>query len=159
VETDNAEAYELVLNEAIRASSRQQDALESLRTRAGVVLSGAAVASSLFGGQAFSAGHVGAFGWIAVVSFAGLGLALLVILWPRPEWQDAAAPSRVIESDIEGPRPLPVKLIRRDLSLHLEAVYAENQTLYERLARDFRFAAVLLNIEVLAWIGDLLTKA
>jgi hypothetical protein len=151
--------YELVHSEAVRASSRQQDALESLRTRAGVVLSGAAIASSLFGSQAVAGGRLSLFGWAAVASFVGLGLALLVILWPRPEWQDTATPSRIIEGAIEGPDPLSLRLILRDLALHMEAVYGENDILYDRLARYFRAAAVLLNVEVLAWIADLLSKA
>lgn len=96
---------------------------------------------------------------IAVASFAGLGLALVVLLWPRPEWKDTASPSRVIESAVEGTDPLPLNLIRRDIALHIESVYRENERLYERLAGYFRLAAILLDIEVLAWIGDLLSKA
>jgi hypothetical protein len=159
VEGDESRAYELVYSEAVRASSRQRDALESLRTRAGVVLSGAAITSSLFGGQAVGAGRLGPFGWIAVACFAGLGLSLLVILWPRPEWQGTPLPSRVIATDIEGPDPLPLKLIWRDLALHVESVYRATDAVYERLARSFRLATILLNVEVLMWIGDLVTKA
>jgi hypothetical protein len=159
VDDDDAGAYELVYAEAVRASSRQQDAFESLRTRAGVVLSGAAIASSLVGGRAVGSGRIGPAGWIAVTCFSGLALALLVILWPRPEWQGSPLPSRVIETDIEGPEPLPLKLIWRDLALHMQQVYLANDAHYERLARSFRLAAILLNLEVLAWIGDLVTKA
>jgi hypothetical protein len=67
--------YELVYTEAVRALSVRRDAFESLRARAGVVLSGAAIASSLFGGRAVAVG-LGAFGWVAVIAFSGLGIRL-----------------------------------------------------------------------------------
>jgi hypothetical protein len=60
---------------------------------------------------------------------------------------------------IEVSDPLPVELIWRDLALHLEEVYRANDARYEGLARSFRLAAILLNIEVLTWITDLVTKA
>jgi hypothetical protein len=150
--------YELVYGEAVRVLSIRREGLESLRSRAGVVLSGAAIASSLFGGRAVSTG-LGVFGWAALMSFAGLGFALLVILWPRPEWLGTTMPSRIIETDIEVSDPLSVELIRRDLALQIEVAYRDNTVLYEQLARSFRLAAVLLNVEVLAWVIDLATKA
>jgi hypothetical protein len=149
--------YELVYTEAVRALSRRRDALESLRARAGVVLSGAAIASSLFGGRAAQAG-LGGFGWLAVVAFAALGLALLLILWPRTEWQETSLPSQLIGSDIEVEEPLPLRLIHRDLAIDMEGVYMESVALYGRLARYFRIAAILLNVEVLAWVGELATR-
>jgi hypothetical protein len=150
--------YELAYGEAVRALSIRREGLDSLRSRAGVVLSGAAIASSLFGGRAVSTG-LGLFGWAAVASFAGLGLALLVVLWPRPEWLGTTMPSWIIETDIEVPHPLSVELIRRDLALQIEGAYRDNTVLYEQLARSFQLAAVLLNVEMLAWIIDLATKA
>jgi hypothetical protein len=150
--------YELVYGEAVRALSLRREALESLRSRAGVVLSGAAIASSLFGGQAVMAG-LGPFGWIAVLAFSGLGLCLLVVLWPRAEWQDATLPSRMIEMAIEVPDPLPLELIRRNLALQMETIYRDNTRLNETLDNAFWTAVVLLNIEALAWVIDLATRS
>jgi hypothetical protein len=149
--------YELVFAEAIRALSVRRDALESLRGRAGVVLSGAAIASSLFGTQAVGAG-LGPFAWCAVAAFLGLSLSLLVVLWPRTEWQDTTLPSWVIDT-IEGSDPPTMPLVLRRLALEMGVVYRRNTVLYERLARYFRIAAVLLNVEVLGWILDLATRA
>jgi hypothetical protein len=151
--------YELVYLEAVRALSHQRESIESLRTRAGIVLSGAAVASSLFGARAAASGEVGLFGWLAVASLAGLGLALLAVLWPHSEWQATPSPSRVIETAIEGPKPVSLRQIHRDLALHMEVAREENDALYERLARYFRLSAVLLSAELLAWIVDLATRA
>jgi hypothetical protein len=158
VDDDAAGAYALVYGEAVRALARQRDAFESLRTPAGALLSGAAIASSLFGGQAVAAGRLGPFGWGAVAAFAALGLAILGVLWPRSELQDTALPSRLLDDDIEGPDPLPLKFIHRELAVHMEEVHRHNDTTYDRLASFFRMAAVLLNVEVLAWVLDLVTK-
>src|SRR4051812_47291271 len=108
------DAYDLVLAEAVRALAFRRDALESLRSRAGVLLSGAAIASSLFGAQAVRTG-LSVFAWCAVAAFLGLIHTLLAVLWPRREWQDATLPSGLIEADIEVAEPLPLPLIRRDL--------------------------------------------
>jgi hypothetical protein len=151
--------YELVYMEAVRALSQRRESIESLRTRAGIVLSGAAVASSLFGGRAEGPGQLGVFGWLAVASLAALGLALLAVLWPRPEWRATPSASRVIESAIESADPRPLPLIRRDLALHMERARKENDALYERLVRYFRLGGVLLGTEVLAWIIELATRA
>jgi hypothetical protein len=147
--------YELVYAEASRALAQQRQAFESLRTRAGVLLSGAAIASSL----TVPGGQLGVFGWIAIASFAALGVALLAILWPRPEWQDTPVPSSVIETYVEVDRPLPLEVVRRDLALHMESVYDDNHVVFERLARYFRAATVLLTIEVLASVIDIAAKA
>jgi hypothetical protein len=99
------------------------------------------------------------FGWTAVAAFAGLGLALLVVLWPRTEWRDGPLPSQVIEASIEVPEPRPLSRIQRDLALHMQLTYDESNRAYERLARSFRLATALLNVEVLVWVLDLATKA
>jgi hypothetical protein len=123
-----------------------------------VVLSAAAIASSLFGSQAVRAG-LGIFGWIAVLAFLGLSLALLLILWPRNDWQDTSLPSRVLAKGIEVDEPLPMAFIRRDLALQMERVYLTNTDSYVRLARSFRAAVMLLNLEVLAWVLAIATGA
>jgi preprotein translocase subunit SecG len=150
--------YELVYAEAVRALEMRRDALESLRSRAGVVLSAAAIASSLFGSQAVRAG-LGTFGWIAVFAFLALSLALLLILWPRNDWQDTSLASQILAKGIEVDEPLPIAFIRRDLALDMERVYLRNTDSYARLARSFRAAVMLLNLEVLAWILALATGA
>jgi hypothetical protein len=48
----DADGYRLAYDEAVRALTRQQSALDEFRTRAGILLSGAAIATSFLGGQA-----------------------------------------------------------------------------------------------------------
>jgi hypothetical protein len=151
--------YELVYAEAVRQLSQQREAFESLRTRAGMLLSAAAIASSLLGAQAFAAGRLNGGGWLAVVAFAGLGLAVIAILWPRAEWDVSASARRLIETSVESDSPLPLRLLHRELAIQIDASYSENGARYEVLVRCLRLAALLLNLEIAGWIADLVGKA
>ncbi|HEX5857669.1 MAG TPA: hypothetical protein VFY91_06130, partial [Microbacterium sp.] len=58
-----APAYELAYEEARRALDGQERALGAVRTRAGVVLSAAAIVTSFLGGQALSASGFDTLSW------------------------------------------------------------------------------------------------
>ena len=151
--------YELAYTEAVRALTQQRDAFESLRGRAGVLLSGAAIASSLLGGQAFDAGRLGAPGWLAVAAFACLGALAAAILWPTGESSGGSSAGQLIGSHLDVDDPTPAALIRRELALDIEAVYLDNQRAYGRLVAQLRAAALLLNAEVIGWIVELAQKS
>jgi hypothetical protein len=84
-----ARAYELAYEEAVRALSQQQSVIDSFRTRAGLVLSAAAITMSFLGAQALRAGGPNAATWIALGSFFLVDVAALAILWPR-SWEFTA---------------------------------------------------------------------
>jgi hypothetical protein len=86
-------AYKLAYDEAVRALSQQQTVLDNFRTRAGILLSAAAIATSFLGGQALRQGSMSAWSWLAVLGFVGLSASTLLILWPRRDWEFAAIPS------------------------------------------------------------------
>jgi hypothetical protein len=159
VDDDAAGGYELAYREAVRALAQQREAFESLRTRAGVLLAGAAITSSLLGRQAFTPGHLSILGWIALASFLGLGATLLSVLWPRPQWDATPSPIRLIETRIELDEPLPLAAIHRDLAYAMSQAQQENQMTYEFLTRHFRAAAVLLGAEVFSLIAGLASQA
>ena len=52
-------AYELAYDEAVAAVSTQQAVIDAFRSRAGLLLSGAAIATSFLGGQALRSGDPG----------------------------------------------------------------------------------------------------
>jgi hypothetical protein len=158
VDEDAAGGYELAYNEAVRALAEQRSSVEALRTRAGILLSAAAINSSLLGRQAF-AGRLTAVGWLAVISFAALGISLLAILWPRREGDSTASPVRIVETRIETSDPSPLALIHRDLAYDLDLAYRENEAWHEHLASHFRRAALLLGLEVVALVADLASAA
>lgn len=120
MERSNAEsAYKLAYDEGVRALSQQQTVIDSFRTRAGLLLSAAAITTSFLGAQALAAGDPNLATWTALASFFFLGVACLAILWPR-EWEFTADPRDVIATYIEAEDPLPLDAIHRDLALHME---------------------------------------
>jgi hypothetical protein len=77
--------------------SVQQDAIDSLRTRAGLLFSAAAITTSFLGAQALNGGGPGLTVWLAMAGFVGLALVSLAILWPRG-WEFTANPQDVIQT-------------------------------------------------------------
>src|SRR5687767_5816448 len=106
VPSENADAYQLAYDEAVRALSQQQSRLDSLRTRAGILLSAAAIATSFLGGKALEERAPTWWSWTGVGAFAALSVFALLILWPRDEWKFAASPRELIQDYIESPEPL-----------------------------------------------------
>lgn len=150
--------YRIAYDEAVRALSQQQSMIDSLRTRAGLLLSGAAITTSFLGAQALNDGGPSIATWLALASFVSLAVATLAVLWPH-SLEFTANPANVIESYIETKEPLSVAEIHRDLSLHMHDSYADNLAGQKQLASRFRWAGVLLTVEVVFWIIDLATKA
>lgn len=152
-------AYKLAYDEAVRALSQQQTVLDNFRTRAGILLSAAAIATSFLGGQALRQGPMTAWSWLAVLGFVGLSASALLILWPRKDWEFAAIPRRLISIYIETEKPFSVERIHRDLALHMQDSYDRNEARLERLIVYFRLAVVLLTAEVLAWVVDIASRS
>ena len=157
-QADAAEAYELAYREGERALSEQQTVVDGFRSRAGLILSAAAIATSFFGGAALDRGTT-AFTWIAIALFLALGAAVIRILWPRGDWEFTIGPEALIENYIEHPQPLSLPLIHRDLALHMDRSYFHNRGELLLLVRYFRVASVLLTLEVVAWVVDLVIQA
>jgi hypothetical protein len=143
--------YKVAYDEAVRALSEQQEAIDSFRTRAGLLLSAAAITTSFLGAQALNGGDSNITGWLAMTGFVGVAVASLAILWPR-EWEFTANPRDVIQTYIEAEEPAPIEELHRDLSLHMHDSYLQNRGGLEQLAVFFQFASGLLTIEVVLWI-------
>jgi hypothetical protein len=160
VRADAAPAYELAYEEARRALDGQERALMAFRTRAGVVLSAAAIVTSVLGGQAISASGFTTLSWLAIAAFAILGFAALCVLWPDDNWQFEAIPNQVIATYIERDDGIDVPLhaIHRDLALHMENSYSSNERRRLRPLRwAFRIAVIALVAEVAIWLIELAT--
>ncbi len=90
--------------------------------------------------------------------FLALSAVTLLILWPWDEWKFAVGIRELIQDYIESDEPLPITTIHRDLALHMEDSYFENEGGLKRLIWSFRIASVLLSAEVLAWIIDIAAR-
>ena len=153
-------AYLLAYEEAKRALDEQERAVFELRSRAGQLIAGAAITTSFFGGQALRH-ELHAMSWIAVVCFVALSIAVLVILWPRRDWEFNLSPAEFINTYVEpvDGEPLDLPSIHRDLSLHMGNSAALNREQLRRLTGAFRIGAVLLVAEVIAWVIALINQS
>jgi hypothetical protein len=143
--------YKVAYDEAVRALSEQQAAIDSFRNRAGLLLSAAAITTSFLGAQALGGGNPSLFSWLALTAFVGVATASLAILWPR-RWEYTASPREVIEACIGSAEPTSTAELHRDLSLHMHKSYLENGEGLEQLAVLFQIASGLLAVEVVLWI-------
>lgn len=89
--------YKVAYDEAVRVLSEQQAAIESVRGRAGLLLSAAAVTTSFLGSQAMQRSDPGVCFWLALLCFVAVAATSLAILWPR-DWEFAADPRVVVNS-------------------------------------------------------------
>lgn len=148
-------AYELAMREAVRALDYQRAALESLRTRVGVLLSGATIATSFLGGLAIQQNDRADFtDWSAIVCFALFAVACLRILWPEAESAEGytASPNDLLDYMIEGQAEYERWQVERELALHMENQYNTTDLRHVGpLNNWFRAAIVLLVAEIILW--------
>lgn len=99
-------------------------------------------------------------GWVAVGCFVALSLAVLVILWPRRDWEFNPSPAQFINIYVEpaDTEPLVLPSIHRDLALHMGNSAALNRKQLRWLTGAFRVGAVLLVAEVIAWVVALISQ-
>lgn len=142
----------LAYDEALRGIELQRQGLESLQSRAGTLLGAAAIVTSFFGGQALQGkGAVGTWGWVAVGAFIALAATTTVVLFPLT-FHFLLDPEELVKNYVdEKPQPSANTMLR-DLALHHVDSHGKNLRTMKWLHRSFRAGAVLLGVEVLAWL-------
>lgn len=147
-------AEQVIYEQTERAIVQQQESLASVWTRVGILLSVAAIATSVLGGQALRDESVSCWGILAIIAFAGIGVMAMAILWPR-EWtfrHDTAA----LLADFEGDRSDDeMAAMYKALAESAEIDYDANQTKIDVLLVLFQISGALLVIEVGLWLGEL----
>lgn len=143
--------YKVAYDEAVRALSEQQAVIDSFHTRAGLLLSSAAITTSFLGAQALHGGKPGSFAWLALTGFVIVATAFLTILWPR-RWEFTVNPHDVIRTYIESAEPATIEELHRELSIHMNGSYLENSKGLRKLVVFLQIANVLLVVEVVLWI-------
>jgi hypothetical protein len=142
--------YKVAYEETVRALSEQQMAIDSLRSRAGLLLSAAAITTSFLGSQALKGGDMGPVSLLALTTFIALAAVSLGILSPR-KWELAADPGGLIDRlATEGHCPL-IEDLHRDLSLKMRSSYVEGWAALGTLSTFLQLASVLLVVEVVLW--------
>jgi hypothetical protein len=138
----------------------QERAVVELRARAGALVAAAAITTSFFGGQTLVKHSISPAAWIAIACFVLLGFSVLLVLWPRRDWEFSLAPDQFIATylePVEG-EPLALHLVERDLALHMGRSAEQNRRQLRMLMGIFRIGAALLVVEVLAWVVALVVQ-
>jgi hypothetical protein len=148
--------YKFAYDEAVRALVEQQSVIDGLRSRAGLLLSAAAITTSFLGARSLDPGELGLAGWLATACFVGVALVSLIILWPR-RWEFEADPREMIAIYVDAAEPASVGRLCRNLSLQMHNSYVENRGGLRQLVAFSQVAICLLTTEVILWVIALAT--
>jgi hypothetical protein len=147
----------LALEESARSISQQQEALNSLHTRAGIVLSAAAIASSLFGAQMLRDDSLSCLSWDALAAFVLAAGASLYVLWPRSDWRFSNSATTLLNIWVDK-EDASIDTMRREVAEFNQGAWEDNQKKLGRLYVGFQVASAALGIEVVFWLIDLGTR-
>lgn len=137
---DDAALIELAYNEATRTLAEQLSSIESFRNRAGLLLSAAAITTSVLGARAFDQGSIGYAAWAALGTFCAVALLSMAILWPRPR-EFAADSAQIIENCIGSGESQSVTDLYYALTLQMQRSCSVNRRDLSQLATLFEMQA------------------
>src|SRR5262249_19315079 len=140
-----------VYQEALRGLRQQQEAVESLRNRAGTLVFASSFASSLLGSRALAAG-LGAWDWIAIGLLFGIGALTVVMLWPYYDLTFRFDPKDLLARYIDSDDPSDMNNMYRSLALQIETDWRRNGRVVKRMREALQLALVLLLFNILAWL-------
>lgn len=149
--SDDAVLIELAYSEATRALAEQLSLIDSFRNRAGLLLSAAAITTSVLGARALDCGSIGYAAWVALASFFVAAVVSIAILRPR-RLEVAFDSAHIIENWVERNRPGSAADLRLALVLRMHETRSSNRDELSQLATLFEIASSLVVIEILAWI-------
>ena len=140
-----ADLAELAYDAALRRLDKQEQLLEELRARTGLLLAAASLAASFLGRPAVDADPV-VLAILALLAFAASIGASLFVLMPKKNLIFALVGSYVYEELYEFKDELPE--VYRRLAYDLDRFWQENDTTMQRVFTAFRIAAWALAAEV-----------
>lgn len=156
-EQEHDDRLGLVIDESVRALSLQSDQLDALHTRTGMVLSGAAITSSLFGAQVLREGELTCLSWAALGAFVLAAGACLYVLWPRDGWRFSNSVSTLVRVWIEE-EDTSLDVMRREVADFNQGAWDDNRRRLGRMYHGFEVASAALAAEVVVWLIDLGTR-
>jgi hypothetical protein len=148
---DDAAVYEIAYAEAVRALSEQFALVESIRSRAGLLLSAGAVTTSFLGAQALGRAGLGPFAWLALLGFCGASALCLVVLSQR-SWALSSEPVDLISVQLGQNESVGGSSPQRLLARRMQNGFAENRERVERLGFLLQLASALFAADVVLWL-------
>ena len=163
-----AETEKIVYDESIRVIEGQEASLENLRTRAGTLISAAALVTAFLAPPALSKGtitltlraaqsthiHFASYSWAATSAFVGVAVSALAILWPYG-WTFGHNAHSLMDQHLDRKYPSDEAKIYRHLAYYNEVNHSENAKKLNRLFGIFALGCVLLVVEIGLWLTAL----
>jgi hypothetical protein len=161
---DTDSPYKAAYDEIVRQLGSQISGIDQFRTRAGTLISAAALVTSVLGGQVLVKpaldkkgvlvlSPISVWGWLAIACFVGVGIAALYITWPK-KWGYGERATTLVRNYQGRPH---TTLIEAQLSLakNLQAIFDENERKLIDLSRALQLGILLLTAETVFWLIDL----
>lgn len=144
----------LIFDEAMRGWSLQSSVLDELRSRAGILLSAAAVSSS-FLGAAGIARHksLTALGILAVIAFGVVVGLCTYVVWPTRNWCFSHEADGLLEAYVRKEKPL--NYMYEQVALATDEYRTDNDRKLSHRFLAFRLASAALGADIVLWLIDL----
>jgi hypothetical protein len=128
---------EIAYRESVRALEGEAQDLENIRSHVSLALSAGGVSAAFLGALNHQRGY--AF-WLAVLAFAVIAIATVVVYWPVSFPWDFDG-YQLVATYVDANPPATDDFVMRELALHAAADYQENRATLNRL---FTFQSVAL---------------
>jgi hypothetical protein len=148
VSREELEAGQVFYSEASQALERQEAKLDELRNRTSLLLASGGLAGAIFSGRIASTAWNWLY-WLACLSFLGMTVCVMLILWPSAGWVFRLRVDKIVEH-AEQER-LAVGQLQKTLALAKWKHFCSNEELVNQLFHLFRWACLFLVLELLLW--------
>ena len=148
---DRAPLYQFVYAESLRSLTQQATVLDNIRTRAGLVITGANVVTALLAAPAIKDRGLTNGAVIALVLFGAVGIMSLLMLLPQKGWNFRFGASDILARIEEKPEAT-LSDIQKRLAILNDDSYDKNEKKIARLFMWLRWASVFLFAEAGLWV-------
>jgi hypothetical protein len=152
--SDGDPRIKIVYEEAVRGWSLQSSVLDEIRSRTGVLLAAATIASTLLGGtDALRHDSFTFLGVVAVVMFCCVVGLCVYVLWPSHDWTFTHDSRKLIEAYVGDGKS--IDYMRENLAFAADDYRTTNDKKLACQFNAFRWASLLLGISVVLWLIDI----
>lgn len=134
---------------------QQQQVLDNLRSRSGLLLAAASIVTSFLGGSALAGGGLSIIGWSGVGVFVLSTVSVVYILLPRGGWTFSMDADDLTKRYVKSQRHWTLPEVHLDLSRWWHKYIAANQKKIDTLMYVYQAAALFLMVAILLFLLDL----
>jgi hypothetical protein len=155
VDEDRLPLLRLAVDQGVKSLEAQSSSLDSMHSRAGVLLGAAAAVTAFFGGVSVDVDGVGDFSfWLAVGLFALTAIVCMQVIQVRGDWQFTNSAATIAGYAGKYTEQKSLEVIAADLQRRYRAHEEQLQT----MGRNLRLASIWLVLEVLSFVWLLSTN-